>query len=242
MTIVKPHVYKSFLVPRLSLKKSKVTFTKKELTFSTELREKFMQMGVRESDLIDYEENFLNRFPCDTDKLTDLVKFLFQAPIPCDDRPQNLFNQYMERSPHVNSELEDSLYDLSQVIYVYRSKGKLEAYRLPDPQWFVPRITITKADDVLLPPDSLAEPITIYRGMSCSELHSKKYGQSWTLDPKIAENFAFSCYSDLKNPRMVAKAKIKINGIIHWDPNGSEKEVIVCPNELYDVEAIKKSQ
>lgn len=199
----------------------------------------FSEMGVTKSDLIDYENNFFDRFPYDKKTLIKLVEFSFRVTSPTsDDKHYALFNQHIKQSPHATKKLKDSLYDLFLVIHTYRSRGKLEAYRLPDPQWLIPTITITKKDEVRLPPAPLNEPITIYRGMSCCEFHAKKYRQSWTLDPNIAEDFAFSHYFDLKKPRMVAKAKIKINGIIHWDSNGSEKEVIVCPNALYNIEAI----
>lgn len=73
---------------------------------------------------------------------------------------------------------------------------------------------------------SLPKEITIFRGGSESEKKSKKYGVSWTLDRKIAEQFANVKTLRDKKKMIVHEMTIKKSEVIAYFNEREEEEII----------------
>ena len=84
--------------------------------------------------------------------------------------------------------------------------------------------------------ESLPEEIVIYRGTSKEEFDSNKFGQSWTLDKNIADEFAFKHYAHqegYKNTiRVILKTDFKKSDVYFFNENDNEKEVIIDERKL----------
>jgi len=76
----------------------------------------------------------------------------------------------------------------------------------------------------------LPDQITIYRGGSKTEEKTKKYGISWTLDKKIAENFAnVKAIRDKKEMVVIEKA-ISKKDVVAYFVSRKEEEIIYLGN------------
>ena len=73
--------------------------------------------------------------------------------------------------------------------------------------------------------------VTIYRGVGSEEYRD---GISWTLDREKAEWFATRFTED----GVVYSAKVKSNDILYYISDRGEKEVIVDPKKLIQIERI----
>ena len=84
--------------------------------------------------------------------------------------------------------------------------------------------------------DSLPEITTIYRGTSIKEATGDIYdiGQSWTLDIKIAEFFAYT-HTHQNTDRCVMTATIKKEFIFAYVGNRSESECVVNYTKLENI-------
>jgi hypothetical protein len=72
----------------------------------------------------------------------------------------------------------------------------------------------------------LPETLTIYRGGSLAEHKSKKYGISWSLDKKIAEQFADVKRIRDKKEMMVIEKQINKADVIAYFKGRQEEEII----------------
>ena len=72
----------------------------------------------------------------------------------------------------------------------------------------------------------LPESITIYRGGSLAEHKSKKYGISWSLGKKIAEQFADVKVIIDKKEMMVIEKQINKADVIAYFNERQEEEII----------------
>lgn len=72
----------------------------------------------------------------------------------------------------------------------------------------------------------LPETLTIYRGGSLAEHKSKKYGISWSLDKKIAEQFADTKAIRDKKEMMVIEKQINKADVIAYFKERQEEEII----------------
>lgn len=113
----------------------------------------------------------------------------------------------------------------------FKQGGVLQMYQYREAEVWYPKVVIDsflgKQEDI----DELEQTVTVYRGTSIDEYKSGRFGQSWTISKKIAEDFAFVHYSsqqDYRNQeRVVIKSEISKNIILHYDKNGRENEVIL---------------
>jgi hypothetical protein len=81
--------------------------------------------------------------------------------------------------------------------------------------------------------NKLPDIITIYRGMTSKEFHSKDYGISWTLNPKVAIFFAHEYIRNhaTKNmPKKICEMKISKQKVIAYINGRNEQEIIYVHN------------
>lgn len=109
--------------------------------------------------------------------------------------------------------------------------GVLQMYQYREAEVWYPKVIIRKYLGLKMDLEKLEKEVVIYRGMSIDEHSFKRYGQSWTLDEKIAKSFAFQHYigqPDYQDTiRIVAKTKIKKDHIFYYDEKNQEQEVII---------------
>lgn len=109
--------------------------------------------------------------------------------------------------------------------------GVLQMYKYREAEVWYPKVIIRKHFGLIMDLEKLEEEVIIYRGMSIDEHFSQNYGQSWTLDEKIAQSFAFQHYigqPDYQDTiRIVAKTKIKKDHVFYYDEKNQEQEVII---------------
>ena len=115
----------------------------------------------------------------------------------------------------------------------------MEAYKFRQPECGSPQIILNKSDIPNSNIHLLSEGQKIYRGMSIKEFTSGCFGQSWTTDKAIAENFAFNVYFD-DPPGIVVSTKLRLSNVIHYSDDHPEFEVIVVYRSISPAEAIKE--
>lgn len=83
--------------------------------------------------------------------------------------------------------------------------------------------------------NSLPDMVTIYRGTSTDEFENKEYGTSWTVNPNVAEFFAYN-YTMTKDEgeRCVLQTQVPKDNIIAYLNDREEYEVLIreFPNEI----------
>lgn len=101
-----------------------------------------------------------------------------------------------------------------------------------------PKMNITKE----LTPNCikiLDEVVRIYRGCDISEYKSGQYGQSWTLNPSKADEFAYEhCANEDwfdKTQRVIVAADIPNSSIYYYSQDNFEEEVIVNTSNLENI-------
>ncbi len=118
----------------------------------------------------------------------------------------------------------------------FKQGGVLNMYQYREAEVWYPKIIINKfigsKDDI----SELDNEITIYRGTSKEEFISGKFGQSWSINKKVAFEFAYVHYKSHENylgtSRVLLETKVKKELIYYFDKNGREQEVIVDSKKL----------
>lgn len=86
---------------------------------------------------------------------------------------------------------------------------------------------------------SLDDEIIIFRGCDISEYGTKLYGQSWTTDRMIANQFALQHYVNQelfkRENRTVLQGVIKKTDVYYSNQSSSEKEITVNPEKITKV-------
>lgn len=175
-----------------------------------------------------------------------LIEFIITLKPPLEYKelghPANTINR-----DFLNNNLEEfiekySLKEHSKVYFIfdtirhafinYCQGGIYQMYKQREAEGWYPKIIINKNIGYRNDINNLdTQEVKIYRGTSKAEYNSKEYGQSWTLNKNIAEEFAFIHYKDQEahkgTLRVVIWAKINKNDIYYYDKNDAEEEVIV---------------
>ena len=179
-----------------------------------------------------------------------LIDFIITLKPPYDYLESSHLNNYKNRD-FLNDELfkylkkhnidEDSnayfIFDNIRHAYInYCAGGILAIYKGREAEVWYPKIVIHSNIGDRRDIELLGNDIVIYRGASKDEYNSKIFGQSWTLDEKIAKQFAFEHYEgqpDYENTiRVVLKAKINKTDIYYYQKEDRENEVIINSNRL----------
>ncbi len=86
----------------------------------------------------------------------------------------------------------------------------------------------------------------IYRGCNKSEIDTAIFGQSWTTSVNRAEQFAYEHYADedwfRKENRVILKAEINREDIYYSNQKHYEREIVVNPSKLFNIELYKKHE
>jgi hypothetical protein len=136
------------------------------------------------------------------------------------------------------SKIYDELY---HALRSYTTEGLLGLYKHKDATFWYPKILITQNIGSRNDINNLDEEVIIYRGTNIDEFNSKVFSQAWTLDKKIAQQFAFVHYVGQPNyintSRVIIKAKINKNDIYFYDKSLMEQEVVINPSEIVTTSA-----
>ncbi|WP_288433858.1 hypothetical protein [uncultured Acinetobacter sp.] len=188
--------------------------------FKNCVNENLSEMGFNPNE---FYECVFKKFSSNQLLFEELVeKFYLESTLKTND-----FNNFWESKKIINADgLHDSLYELFNNIRQFKNGGKFELYKQRAVEWGLPTIVLEQADlsnrgDL----DILKEGQYIYRGMSCDEYISGKFGQSWTTDIEVARKFSETTYSDRSKGIIVRTMLIKEN-VIHYE-NAVEHEVIM---------------
>ena len=118
----------------------------------------------------------------------------------------------------------------------YCEGGVYLMHKYREAEGWYPKIIINKNIGTRIDINDLDIEVTIYRGTSKDEYNSKEFGQAWTIDKNIANEFAFIHYSgqeDYQNTsRVVLKAEINRNNIYYFNRDESEKEVVINTKKI----------
>lgn len=138
----------------------------------------------------------------------------------------------------MNTESEEYIvFDSIRHAYiVFKEGGVLQLYKSREAECWYPKVVIRKNLGIAKDIELLGDEVCIYRGTSRDEYETHSFGQSWTLDEQIAEEFAFKHYIGQPNyqgtQRVVMKAKIKKEFIYYYDNRDNEHETIIDEREL----------
>ncbi|CUJ39699.1 Uncharacterised protein [Achromobacter xylosoxidans] len=87
----------------------------------------------------------------------------------------------------------------------------------------------------------LPEIITIYRGADISEYEHSRFGQSWTIDKRVANEFAYKHYENQEwfeiGRRVVLRAKY-LKRFVFYADQAPEYEIAVDPSKLTEVNVV----
>ncbi len=154
---------------------------------------------------------------------------------------RDIFESKLNTFENNNTLEEDSntskIYDeLYHALRSYTSEGLLGLYKHKDATFWYPKIVITKNIGSRNDINNLNEEVIIYRGTNINEFNSKIFSQAWTLNKKIAQDFAFVHYVGQPNYintlRVVIKAKVSKNDIYFHDSSLLEQEVVINPLKI----------
>lgn len=120
----------------------------------------------------------------------------------------------------------NQLYDIFNYLRLYREGGVFRLFKGRQAEWGGPKIRITELDVPPWDSSELNKIMTVYRGMIKSEYDSGKYGQSWTVQKKVASRFANETYSGTESG-IIVKVDVCRESIIYFDSNDYEGEVIL---------------
>jgi len=116
----------------------------------------------------------------------------------------------------------------------FKDGGLCSLYKNREAENWYPKIVIRK----ILGVNNLVGEIVIYRGTSISEYELGKFSQSWTLQEKVAHDFAFEHYQIhdkyINTERVVLKSRINANHIYYYYETDHEQEVIIDEREIID--------
>jgi len=121
----------------------------------------------------------------------------------------------------------------------YASGGLYDLYIYQSNESWYPKIVLKselKPNDIL----DLPSKLVIYRGCNGIELATGKYGQSWSTNFEVAEEFAYQHYNSQswykKENRCILKASVSRCDVFFSRQNHHEKEVSVNTEKLINVQ------
>lgn len=198
--------------------------------FDSKICQFFEKMGMSSTD---YYEDIINQF---NQNITTFENMLLSI-IDSKSLDKNDFNEYIQiNNIDMESEYYDSLYDIFCCISLFVNYGKLHLYKFRQPEWNVPSVEMIKADFCSLPCIT-DQPIEfIYRGMSNKEFLSGDFGQSWTTELNIAQEFASREYNTPDG--VVAKIPFNLDYVLHI-AELPEYEVIIEKDAIREI-CVKK--
>jgi len=198
--------------------------------------------------LVDFKNKLLSGASTQLIFFKDLIDFMISLKPPykysetgdCSDT-NNIENNRFLNLEMINFLKKSSILDDSSEYYIFdilchafisfKEGGLYGLYKNREAEVWYLKIIIRQNMGCRTDINNLNNEVIIYRGTSEDEYNSKKYGQSWTLSKKIADDFAFKHYSgqtDYQNTtRVTIKAKIKKESIYYYNKDDNEKEIIV---------------
>ncbi len=182
----------------------------------------------------------------------NLIDFIINLKVPYEYEPNSLMSYNNdENREFINNEMyeflknnglneeseEHFIFDNIRHAFInFKQGGILNMYQYREAEVWYPKIVIDKFIGNVYDINELDDEVIIYRGTSKDEYGAKKFGQSWSINKKVAYEFAFVHYKNQPNymntNRVLLKAKIKKEFIYYFDKNGREKEAIIDSSKL----------
>lgn len=218
-----------------------------------------IEMGI---DLNHLEQKIISDTPKSTDFFRRLIDFILTlrskgqylelGPIN-NTKNKSLLNKqlcsFFSESNFTDKSMEYFIFDTIRHAFINYCQGDiLQVYKQREAECWYPKIIIKQnigsRNDIELLNN---EVVIIYRGTSKNEYNSKSFGQSWTLNKKIAQQFAFehyrgqNYYSEMI--RVILKAKINKQNIFYYDEKDKEEEIIVNSDKIipYSINILKEN-
>ena len=117
-------------------------------------------------------------------------------------------------------------YELLNYFCSYYFGGITSLFKDRSPDWKGPRIYLTRrvcSDSDL---KDLPEKITVYRGMCEAEYESSSFGMSWSIDKKVARDFA-DRNTAAGDKSFVIEANVNLIDVLYFCSTDHEKEIVV---------------
>lgn len=144
--------------------------------------------------------------------------------------------KFLEQNNITESSKEYMIFDAICHCFInFKEDGILKMYKNRQPEFWYPKVIITKFIGMKEDIDELDNEVLIFRGTSQEEFNSGIFGQSWSLSKAVANKFAFNTYKNIdhhKNTlRVILSTTIKKDSILFYDKNrkeyNGEAEVII---------------
>ena len=200
----------------------------------------------------DLSKKILKDVPENYSFFTDLIDFMINLKIPypydrdclisySNDKNREFINTEFYKFLNSNNLSEDNkehfIFDNIRHAFInFKEAGVLNMYQYREAEIWYPKIIISKYIGIKDDIDELDSEVIIYRGTSKDEFESKVFGQSWSIDENIANQFAFIHYKnqpDYRNKtRVLMQAKVLKEFIYYFKKNGRENEVIIDSNNI----------
>ena len=203
------------------------------------------QMHISTSDLIIH---IVNNISNSNSLVSDFIEFFIELQLPYIIYSNHVgaieniknktylnqkFDDYIKKYNIGSKDYEYKIIDLLRHAFInFREGGILQLYQGRETEGWYPKVICDEYIGIEEHIDELDDEITIYRGTTIDEFESKEYGQSWTLDEKIATRFPLSNYESADNERIVLKTNIHKDAIYFYDKHGVEKEVIIDTHKI----------
>lgn len=196
-------------------------------------------------------KKILNDVPNSSCFFNDLFEYMMHIEIPYAYDSNNLSNpdnqkirkhldkklyEFFEKNGFTENNKEYLIFDaISHCFINFKEDGIVRMYKNRLPEFWYPKVIITKFIGIKENIDELDDEILIFRGTSQEEFDSGIFGQSWSLSKSIANKFAFEYYKHQEyyqnTYRLVLSTSIKKDSILFYDKNrkehSREDEVIV---------------
>lgn len=209
------------------------------------------QMSICIDDLTN---KILNDVPNSSYFFNDLFEYMMQLTIPYTYNYKNLPNnkklrkylnekiyEFFEKNGFTANDKEYLIFDAICHCFInFKEDGILKMYKNRQPEFWYPKVIITKFIGMKEDIDELDNEVLIFRGTSQEEFNSSIFGQSWSLSKAVANKFAFNTYKNIdhhKNTlRVILSTTIKKDSILFYDKNrkeyNGEAEVIIDTKHL----------
>lgn len=207
-----------------------------------------------------FEKKILSDVPQSCNFFNSLFEYIISLKIPYEYEDALMSYNNDENREYINKSLYDFLeqngltedsdehfiFDNIRHAFInFKQGGILNMYQCREAEVWYPKIIINRflgnKDDI----SEIEEPIKIFRGTSLEEYDSQNFGQSWSLNKKVAEEFAFVHYKsqpDYQNTeRVVLEVNINKDRIFYYEKDGREQEVIIDINQLNDVNIVARN-
>lgn len=201
-------------------------------------------------------KKILNDVPNSSCFFNDLFEYMMQIEIPYSYDSKNLSNpdnqkirkhldkklyEFFEKNGFSKNNKEYLIFDaISHCFINFKEDGIVRMYKNRLPEFWYPKVIITKFIGMKEDIDELDNEVLIFRGTSQEEFNSSIFGQSWSLSKAVANKFAFNTYKNIdhhKNTlRVILSTTIKKDSILFYDKNrkeyNGEAEVIIDTKHL----------